>query len=779
MKIYKNLLITIFIASVLSFNTAEAFGGFGSFVKDTVGGAVDAVTDFGTDTLISPVLSGTNIAIDGIESIVNNIRRSADFAQSSLDNYVSNFFNPLGQFGGQAQIVADYLSSSDGFDFGITDSLNTPDLNVSLGSLPTGYVISPLLGQAQILYDSLRDELGSQGSNSSVGASGNTSGSNYDIAGDYTGSGGPVTDRGCGRYEGEGGFLWKPISESNGNLVVLLPSSMTGLTNRGTSKIIRGNQTLETGSFTGDEHNGGREHYRFGKAGFEYGRSVIFQIDLKTGGSESWFIPNEFTANGDKGCMHVTSQEFFAGLGQNVENNQEEVDAEFEDVQDPIADLNLNDIYDGSFDSILENLNLLNQDSSYGVDCEINGAILADRYQTAEECVAAGGTVPDNEINTRLNNAQDQLDRDRTNSVSRDSEELNNIISDVLYQFEIQGYFEEGSPSYIDEDSLRNTLFDYYDQILEVQVLDPVTQLPPGLEDKMDIKINPVNPRPGENVSVEIQSYSFDSTNSYFVWIKNGEIIEQGVGVSSASFKLDNSGLPESLEIIIEKKNGGKINRFVEIKPSEIDIIYEPNTYTHPFYDGKPVFTHESNVRFIAIPSVLGDDGEKENISNFNYKWLVDGKPDNSQSGVGENTFLYQSSFISEPVRVSVQISSLVSDFYTQKTVEVSPENPITLIYEDNPLNGIVYEKAITGSIPLSKKEVRLKAVPLFFSKDGNISFEWLMNNNFINENFGDTIILRSEDDQSGTANIIINAENLNTRLQNDRNSFNIIFNNE
>lgn len=81
------------------------------------------------------------------------------------------------------------------------------------------------------------------------------------------GSGGSGGSKGGEPLFGVGqGFLWKPVSESNGNLVVLLPRG-----ERSGNVSIRDfeNNLLDTGKFSGI-HNGGREHYRFSKPGSGY-----------------------------------------------------------------------------------------------------------------------------------------------------------------------------------------------------------------------------------------------------------------------------------------------------------------------------------------------------------------------------------------------------------------------------------------------------------------------------------------------------------------------------
>lgn len=82
---------------------------------------------------------------------------------------------------------------------------------------------------------------------------------------------------------GTGTFLWKPVSDNNGNLVVLLPSSYNG-------KVSSVSVNGESGNYTGI-HNGNRTHWRFSKPGAAYGNNV--RVVAKTsGGNASWTVPN-------------------------------------------------------------------------------------------------------------------------------------------------------------------------------------------------------------------------------------------------------------------------------------------------------------------------------------------------------------------------------------------------------------------------------------------------------------------------------------------------------
>lgn len=90
--------------------------------------------------------------------------------------------------------------------------------------------------------------------------------------------------------DGAEGFLFKPSSESDGNLVVLLQAQMTGEVSQVLLKDKDGNE-LEVGNYA-DVGNGGREHYRFSKPGSEYPSDLTVEVVLKDGNSQSYSIPD-------------------------------------------------------------------------------------------------------------------------------------------------------------------------------------------------------------------------------------------------------------------------------------------------------------------------------------------------------------------------------------------------------------------------------------------------------------------------------------------------------
>jgi hypothetical protein len=91
------------------------------------------------------------------------------------------------------------------------------------------------------------------------------------------------------------GFLWKPESDSTGNLVVLLPSNLRGQV--ASLEIHRSlpatsESLIERGSFAGDNHNGNRPHFRFRQPGSQYSDGSYVVVRMSDGTVSTQQIDN-------------------------------------------------------------------------------------------------------------------------------------------------------------------------------------------------------------------------------------------------------------------------------------------------------------------------------------------------------------------------------------------------------------------------------------------------------------------------------------------------------
>ncbi len=205
-----------------------------------------------------------------------------------------------------------------------------------------------------------------------------------------------------------------------------------------------------------------------------------------------------------------------------------------------------------------------------------------------------------------------------------------------------------------------------------------------------------------------------------------------------------------------------------------IDILWEGDGYTPPFYEGGVPWTSEGVVRFVAVPEGLGSP------ATLDYKWTRNGTVLGNTNGVGANTLEIDDSLFSRPQSVSVEIVSgdtiLASD-----AAYVTPRIPKLLVYENNPLYGFLFNQEVSGNYTLAQQELRLTAFPLFFSIPTRsypyITYTWRSGGR--EDSASDSVTYRAPEGASGAASVSVKATNTETLKQTVEKNFLIQFNNE
>jgi hypothetical protein len=105
------------------------------------------------------------------------------------------------------------------------------------------------------------------------------------------------------------------------------------------------------------------------------------------------------------------------------------------------------------------------------------------------------------------------------------------------------------------------------------------------------------------------------------------------------------------------------------------------------------------------------------------------------------------------------------------------------LFYEDNPLYGILYNKAVTGSYYLgTKEELDIIAKPFSFSflndTPETASYTWYVNDNSVDSigKANEMIFKQTAASLSGTASVSLNVRNTNKINQYASGEFNVAF---
>lgn len=314
------------------------------------------------------------------------------------------------------------------------------------------------------------------------------------------------------------------------------------------------------------------------------------------------------------------------------------------------------------------------------------------------------------------------------------------------------------------------------------ELIDSNTGLPVGITEQISIEQTPEIPQPGEVVYVRITSYMTNLNKAKITWTQDGKIIISEFGVVTNQFQAPESGKSSTIKITIEKEGGGVVAKTITLSPADVDLIYEAQTYAHPFFKGKKLFTSESVVNVIAIPNFIGSNGKKIPATSLVYNWEINGTVQQSISGYGKYIFTTKGQMIERPANITVNVSAINSSLVATQSITLRSTTPDIVVYENNPILGVVYDKAIEGSFLLQRPQVDFEAIPYFFSAqnkdDMNLTYKWSINGVRIaskkpNENY---LLLQNNQNEEGKAIISLGLEHAQNLLQTTRTQLELNF---
>lgn len=346
------------------------------------------------------------------------------------------------------------------------------------------------------------------------------------------------------------------------------------------------------------------------------------------------------------------------------------------------------------------------------------------------------------------------------------------ILLTIIFPVTVYGQITQdqiNQLSPLDQSLLQNAL-NLLNQNKGNSFIDSNTGLPQGISEQISTTVRPSIPKPEENFYIEVTSYSTNLNAANITWTVDGQNILSGLGERRVNLVAPESGKRMSITLTVRKVEGGILTKNFELTPADVDILYEADTYTPPFYKGAALFTNEAGLNFVAIPD-FKRNGTSVSSGSLIYTWKIDGQVIESASGMGKDQFYYQGKVIQRPFTVTVNVTDPNSSLIARKDINIKEFRPNLVIYENNPLIGTVFEQAINGDFVLERKEIDFTAIPYFFSaeysNDSNLSYEWFMNGKKVttqaNQN---NITFRNDTGLSGQSLISVKLNHFNKIIQ-------------
>ncbi|HEX7651271.1 MAG TPA: hypothetical protein VF439_00955 [Candidatus Paceibacterota bacterium] len=239
--------------------------------------------------------------------------------------------------------------------------------------------------------------------------------------------------------------------------------------------------------------------------------------------------------------------------------------------------------------------------------------------------------------------------------------------------------------------------------------------------DPLTLDASPAYPHPYETVTITPSSSILNLSASTLTYTVNGKAAGKVSGGSSFTVQMDAAGAATTIGVTITGPDGTTQSSLV-LRPSDVELIAEPQTTTHPLYPGAALVASQSTVRLVALADLRGASGRLDPKSLI-YDWKLGDQELAAQSGAGQSVLMVTAPMRYRDADVSVTVSDAADTVVGSASVALAPVDPSVRIYENDPLLGPRFDTALSGTFTMDDTEASFLAVPYFFSKAPGIAW--------------------------------------------------------
>lgn len=307
-----------------------------------------------------------------------------------------------------------------------------------------------------------------------------------------------------------------------------------------------------------------------------------------------------------------------------------------------------------------------------------------------------------------------------------------------------------------------------------------------GLNDVLEVTVNPEYPRAFQDVNISVRSYNSDFDRANITWYVDGTPVLKGTGKTSLDFSVGAVGNTTTVRMEASTTNGSFVVRTFSFRPGDVDLIWEAQTYTPPFYKGKRLHSTGADIKVVALPTLRETNGALVSPQNLVYEWKLGSKVLADQSGFGKQSITLgkESTFRSNTL-LHVVVSTLDGLSSAKGTIRITPTSPLVLLYEESPVLGTMFSKALTSSqdLSLTQDEIAIHAIPYFFSTrsaaSAQLEYTWYLNGKKLSEPQVPNELILRQTGGTGNARIQVRTQHTDHILQGSQSAVNITYSKE
>lgn len=242
--------------------------------------------------------------------------------------------------------------------------------------------------------------------------------------------------------------------------------------------------------------------------------------------------------------------------------------------------------------------------------------------------------------------------------------------------------------------------------------------------------VAPEAPGPNQEVVIEMQGVGSFLGDAEITWRKDGTVVAQGAGITRYSFTTGGLGTRTNVDVAVDSPTHGTFRRTFSFNPSLVNLVWEADTTVPPLFLGKALYSAGSPLRVLALPVVYSGPSRIA-ASALSYRWSLNDEPLVEQSGLGRSTVSFAGDQLRDAEGVSVDV------YYGNAkvaygSVVIPAATPALVLYQRDPLRGLMLDAAFPPVINLLTSEITLQAEPFYFSRidraGGSLVYAWQLN---------------------------------------------------
>ena len=230
----------------------------------------------------------------------------------------------------------------------------------------------------------------------------------------------------------------------------------------------------------------------------------------------------------------------------------------------------------------------------------------------------------------------------------------------------------------------------------------------------VSLSLSPQHPGSNQAVTITANSSLFELEASDMIWYVNGAVVAEGPAITSQTISAGGAGSETSVRVIVNQPGIGSASADATIRPADMDLLWESDSYVPPFYKGRAVPSEGASVRLQAMPHFTDTAGAAIPSSDIIFTWKKDNVVAQNASGRGRSSVVLPGPELFGNTTFSVDAKTTDGLLSASASVQIASVEPLVTLYKNDPLSGVAYNNALPPQASLPETEVTLDAVPYF-----------------------------------------------------------------